>query len=177
MKQRNRLLSLFIAALLLVAPALAVAESAEKEPVNAIEVLKEATSLDLSEYAGKAIYLNFFTEWCPYCMKELPDIKKLAQAYNPEELQVVLVHVWDGEDETNTQSIKETYGLQDMTFFEDKDRLLSYVVGLQGYPLSVFLAKDGTVHSGVSGIMEYESMEATMAELGVTKLDAKDEMK
>ena len=58
------------------------------------------STLDLTPYAGKAIFINFFTAWCPICMEEMPNIKKVLDAYSPDEVVVLLVHVWDNEDGT-----------------------------------------------------------------------------
>lgn len=181
MKITKRLCCLLLTTLLLI-PALSLGEAAQAEaqPVNAIEVLQQEGIIDLTPYEGKAIFMNFFTEWCPYCMQELPDIKKAYETYSQDDLQIILVHVWDGEDESNTERIKATYGLEEMTFFEDKDRMLSYVMGLQSYPLSVFINKDGTIHSGVMGAISPEAIQAKMAELGVAEKEsdnaAKDEV-
>ena len=168
MKNIIRMISLSLCALLLASPAMALAQEGEEE-LSAVQVISQATALDLTPYEGKAIYLNFFTEWCHFCMQEMPDIKKVFETYDPEELQIVLIHVWDGEDASNTENIKATYGMEEMTFFEDEDRFVSYALGLQGYPLSVFIGKDGNVHMGQSGMMSYDQMAQAMEEMGVAK--------
>ena len=159
----KKLLSLTLCLLMLCAATIAHAE----EPVNARDVITEYTALDLTVYEGKAIYINFLTEWCPYCMLELPDIKTLYETYDPDDLAIVLVHVWDGEDETNTQSIIEEYGLEEMTFYEDMDRSLAAFVGLQGYPASLFIDKDGVLNGAYNYYLSYEQMQAEMEAMGV----------
>ncbi|MEG1776926.1 MAG: TlpA disulfide reductase family protein, partial [Clostridia bacterium] len=82
----------------------AVAAEAPAEEQTPFQIISEVSKLDLTPYAGKAVFLNFFTEWCPYCMEEMADIKKVFETYSPDDLQIILVHVWDGEDEKNTAS-------------------------------------------------------------------------
>jgi thiol-disulfide isomerase/thioredoxin len=129
------------------------------------------SKLDLTPYKGKAIFLNFFTEWCPYCMQEMPAIKTIFNTYSQEELQIILVHVWDGEDERNTESIRQTYGLQDMTFFEDQDMGLARLVGLPGYPTSIFIDKDGYLEAGIPSALSLEQMAQAMESMGVSKAE------
>ncbi|MDD2396248.1 MAG: TlpA disulfide reductase family protein, partial [Sphaerochaeta sp.] len=71
----------------------------------------EGTALDLTQYQGKAIWLNFFTGWCPYCMTEMPYIKQIFDDYDPEQVAILLVHVWDGETADDSQEVIEKYGL------------------------------------------------------------------
>ena len=171
MKTLIRLVTLLLAVTLLVpmaAPALAE-DAASDENATHEELITNYSELDMTPYAGKVVYLNFFTEWCPYCMDEMPSIKKLFETYSPEDLQVILVHVWDGEDQTNSDSIRATYGLEDMTFFEDKDRKLSYLLSLSAYPLSVFIGRDGNIAMGTSGALSYEDMAETLDGLNVAK--------
>lgn len=59
------------------------AASLAEEPIAAASLITENTGLDLTPNEGKAIYLNFFTGWCYYCMQEMPDIKTLYETYDP----------------------------------------------------------------------------------------------
>lgn len=128
----------------------------------------EGTNLDLTQYQGKAIWLNFFTGWCPYCMTEMPYIKQIFDDYDPDQIAILLVHVWDGETADASQSVIEKYGLQDMTMIEDEQMTLAGLVGLQGYPTSYFIDKDGYLYAGTYGL-EYDGMAQYMEELNVAK--------
>ena len=174
MKKMKRLLALLGAAAMLMLPVLSLAETAEPAQDEKLptEMITENTKLDMTPYAGKAVYMNFFTEWCPYCMQEMPDIKKLYDAYDPETLQIILVHVWDGEDESNSDSIRKTYGLEGMTFFEDEDKALASLVGLPGYPTSIFFDAEGNVSNGVAKMLSYEQMAAEVEKIGAVKKTA-----
>ena len=128
----------------------------------------EGTNMDLTPYEGKAIWLNFFTGWCPYCMTEMPYIKQIFDDYDPEQVAILLVHVWDGETADDSQEVIEKYGLQDMTMIEDEQMTLAGLVGLQGYPTSFFIDKDGYLYAGTYGL-DYDGMAQYMAELNVAK--------
>ena len=127
------------------------------EPIYVVDYFK-GTALDLSQYAGKAVFLNFFTEWCPYCMEEMPDIKRIYDTYDPNSLVIILVHPWSGEDETNTASVVARFGLEGLTTVEDKDMAISDVVGVPGYPTSVFIDQNGYLYYAVASKLEYDFM-------------------
>lgn len=55
-------------------------------------------TLDLASYAGKPVFVFFFTETCPYCRKAGPDMEKLYKAYGPQGLNMVGVSLEDSPD-------------------------------------------------------------------------------
>ena len=129
-------------------PLTAFAEDTTEETTEPQYVLDyfEGTALDVSQYEGQVLFLNFFTEWCPYCMAEMPDIKEVYDLYDPDSLEIILVHPWDGEDASNTASVVKTYGLEGITTIEDEDHELTALVGVPGYPTSIMIDKDGYLY-------------------------------
>lgn len=168
---RTRLIALVLALLMVPLAAMAQSEPAEKNDAGMPYVLNEftGTKLDVSQYKGKAIWINFFTGWCVYCMEEMPAIRQVFDDYNPDEVAIVLVHVWDGENADDSAAIVEKYGLQGMILLEDDALALSNLVGLQGYPTSIFIDKDGYLN-GVENGLDYDSMAQYMDGMGVAKL-------
>lgn len=158
-----------LAALLLCLVCLAAPALAQEKPFDAVLYFKENSGLDLSAHQGKVILLNFFTEWCPYCMQEMPDIKAVAELYDESAFQVVLVHPWDGEDASNTESVKEAYGMQDMLFYEDEDLRVSQLTGLQGYPATLILDTMGTPAMGANYKVTLEMLTEQLDAMGVPR--------
>ena len=167
-----RLLALLMCLLL---PLSACAQTAEPETdaaPNVVDILNEYTTLDLSEHLGKTVLLNFFTEWCTYCMQEMPDLKQVNDLYDPDSFQMILVHVWSGEDETNTESVKERFDMHHMTFWEDTDRVVASVVGVPGFPATLILNPDGTLAAGQSGMLTYDVLTQFLDGMGVERVAA-----
>ena len=164
-----RLLALLMCLILPLSACAQSAEPAEQTAPNVVEILKQYTELDLSEHLGKTVLINFFTEWCTYCMKEMPDMKEVNDLYDPESFQMILVHVWDGEDESNTESVKERFGMHHMNFWEDTDRMVASVAGVPGYPATLIVAPDGTLAAAKSGILTYDVLTAFLDGMGVER--------
>ncbi|MCE5344643.1 MAG: TlpA family protein disulfide reductase [Eubacteriales bacterium] len=134
--------------------------------------LFQNTPLDVSKYQGKALYLNFFTGWCYYCMQEMPDIKKLYETYDPSQVEIILIHVWSGENADDSAAVVEQYGLQDLTLVEDDQMALANLIGLTGYPTSLFIDKDGYLNAYQPGQLTYDAMAAALDKMGISKRDA-----
>ncbi len=174
-KQFARLLSLLLAVLMVPLASLAEANPAETAPpeknaegMSYVLNTFDGTKLDLTQYKGKAIWLNFFTGWCGYCMTEMPFIRQAFDAYSPDEVAILLIHVWDGENADDSAAIVKRFGLEGMTVIEDEDMALSGKVGLSGYPTSIFIDKQGYVKTGTYGL-EYSQMAEILDGLGVAK--------
>lgn len=155
-------------------PAEQVAQQTEKPAENesgmpyAPSLFKD-TALDLAQYEGKAVWVNFFTSWCGYCMEEMPNLKKIADEY-ADELVVVLVHVWWNEDDRATAQVIQTYGLDNLPLVEDSDQAIANTLGISGVPTSLFVQKDGYL-LGTTNAISYEQMTQVMGMLGLEKAD------
>ncbi len=143
---------------------------AESQPMYVLNYF-EGSALDVSLYEGKALFLNFFTEWCPYCMEEMPDIKKIYDTYDPDSLEIILVHPWDGDDASNTASVVERFGLQGMTILEDEDMGLTALVGVPGYPTSIFIDAQGYLYYAQAAALDFATFSQILDGMGIPKRD------
>lgn len=172
MKKMIRVLAMALCLMMLAMPVLSHAE--EEEAPNVTELLKTYTKLDLTPYLGKTVLVNFFTEWCAYCMQEMPDIRALTDIYDEDSLQVVLVHPWSGEDATNTENVKKRFQMEHMEFFEDEDLLVSSFIGVPGYPTSLFVAPDGTLVGAAPFMLTLDQLTYQLDQMGVERKAAEE---
>ena len=169
---KKRLLALVLCLMLMTGLTGAYAQTVTP---NVTDLLFKYTDLDLNPYKGKTVLLNFFTEWCYYCMQEMPDLKKVNDMYDPEQFQMVLVHVWDGEDETATETVKARFGMEDLVFFEDTDRMVASVVGLMGYPATIIVEPDGELAYAVNSMVTEEWLTTALDEMDVKRMEETNE--
>ena len=134
----------------------------------------EGSPLVFSELKGKVIILNFFTTWCTYCKIEMPDLLKLQEKYG-EELQVILIHVPDGETEEDARKFLKDNGFDSLRMVEDSTGMLAYYFQLEGYPLSVAIDREGYLLYYQPGMLTYEQMEKIVQEGVLTAPDASAE--
>ena len=143
-------------------------ENEEEVPIYLADYYA-GTKLDLEQYLGKAVIINYFTEWCPYCMEEMPDFKKIMDTYDSESFVVLLVHPWDGEDETNSASVVERFGLDAATVIEDEDFAMTTAIGVPGYPTTLIVDASGYISFAVASRIDFETISNVLDALGVAK--------
>ncbi|MFA6321053.1 MAG: TlpA disulfide reductase family protein [Candidatus Omnitrophota bacterium] len=57
--------------------------------------------VNLSDFKGKGVILNFFASWCPPCRAEIPDFIELQQAYGSKGFTFVGVSLVTAQDSKN----------------------------------------------------------------------------
>lgn len=118
--------------------------------------------MSLKDLRGKNVCINFWTTWCPWRKKELPDIEKVAQGYKDKNLVVLTVDI--GEDKAAVSNfINENH--YDFSVLRDADGSVAQQYGVSSIPVSVFIDKDGNIASKNVGAMSEGQMKTTIEKL------------
>ncbi|PWM35886.1 MAG: cytochrome C biogenesis protein [Clostridiales bacterium] len=109
----------------------------------------------LSDYQGKVVLLNFWTTWCTYCKKEMPDLQELYEEYGNNEGDVVILGVANPRTGDNPNA-HDSETLEGITKFlengsytypvvMDLDGEVFYNYGVNSYPTTVLLDMEGNM--------------------------------
>ena len=105
----------------------------------------EGNEVNLSDFFGKPIVLNFWAGWCGPCQYEMPDFEEAYHQYG-EEVQFLMVNLTDGYSETvsSAKSFLEGTGYTFPVYF---DTLSEGAQTYQVYsiPCTYFLDRNGSL--------------------------------
>jgi len=101
--------------------------------------LLDGGSAKLSDYRGKAVILNFWATWCPYCVDEMPAFQQLKKTYGDD--LVVLAIDADATEQADAKDFVASSGY-DFVFGIDTDGLSNFLAGI---PYSAVIGPDGVV--------------------------------
>lgn len=76
------------------------------QPTNQFDLLS-GESKSLQDYRGEWLLINFWAEWCPPCLKEIPELNQLSQ----EGVNVLAVS-YDKLSNSELLKLKEKYQIQ-----------------------------------------------------------------
>ena len=111
-------------------------------------------TLAMSSLVGKPVYLNFFASWCGPCNDEAPDLSAVASEFKPDGLQVIGVDVLESAKKAQ-QFVAEHHVLYPAVV---DDGTLRDAYRINGMPVHVFIARDGTVKKIVVGQLSKAEM-------------------
>ena len=131
-------------------------------------------TLKLSEQKGKVVIIDFWATWCGPCVRALPEMKKLAEAYaeNPD----VVVVGFSTDDEKNRDKVEKLVAKNKLAYpiglgpAEAKDAFK-----VSGIPCIVVVGKDGIVQGrrvGFSSKLEKDLKRAVDALLAGETLES-----
>lgn len=118
----------------------------------------DGNEVNLSDYKGKPIVLNFWATWCYYCKMEMPDFNEAYKKY--PEVQFLMVNATDGVHETMSSAkeyiSRENYQF-DIFFDTESEAVSAYYV--TGFPSTFFIDKDGNLVTRASGMLDMATLE------------------
>ena len=144
-----------IALLLLLIPGFARTQTARTPTLILRDI--NGRSINLSDYRGKVVLLNFWATWCPPCRAEIPELVEWQRKYRDRGLQVIGI----------------TYPpqkLSEVRRFVRREKV-NYPVGLgtkkmkllftqsETLPMTIVVGKDGIIRDIIEGILLPEEFE------------------
>lgn len=111
--------------------------------------------INLSDYVvpGKYTLIDFWASWCPYCIKELPDLKKIQEKFDPKDFQIVGVAVRDEVDDTSLAVIE--HGISWPIIFNTQ-KVPYDLYGFSGIPHHILVGPDGIIISRGESVTEIQ---------------------
>ena len=118
-----------------------------------------ADSLQLSDYHGKVLVLDFWASWCVPCRRSFPWMNEMQQKYGDDGLVIVGVNL--DNDAADAAEFLKAYPA-DFTITYDPTRMLARDYAVEAMPSSFLIGRDGEIverHLGfkVAKIDEYEA--------------------
>jgi peroxiredoxin len=140
-------------------PAIKKASTYQPEPLAPNFTLKDlkGNSRSLKDFRGKVVLLNFTTTWCPYCKKDIPNLKKLYTTMKGKNFELISIYV--AESPKRVAAFVQKNSLP-YTILVDPEAAVARTYGVRGVPMKVVVAK-----SGIVGCWECVSAEKKIDEL------------
>jgi peroxiredoxin len=130
--------------------------------------VEELTDLDgkpinLADYRGHPVWINFFATWCPPCQEETPVLRDTFAAHRADGLALIAVSV----QETTADDVRayvQRYSLGYTVGF-DATSAVFHTYRAFGLPTQFFLDKNGVIRTVVLGPVTRDQVEAILAPL------------
>ena len=111
--------------------------------------------INLTDYNGKLLLLNFWATWCEPCKEEMPSLDKLSIDKNFKNLEILPINI--GQEKVS--KIKEFYiktSVENLGIYYDTDVKLAKKFLLRGVPTTLIINKDGGEIARVVGSIDFQ---------------------
>lgn len=98
--------------------------------------------------ANKVTLVNFWGIWCPYCVKEIPELVEFYKQYHAQKVEIVAVNV--GDDPKKVPGFASQH---QMTFpvLIDKNNVVTNLYQVTGFPSTFLLDGQGKIRDIIVG--------------------------
>ena len=122
---------------------------------NVIFLDKNDQKININEYKGNFLILNFWAVWCEPCKEEMPSLDKLQ--VNPELDKIKIFAINIGK-ETLDKVNKFFVDLNIKNFepYFDPPTTLAKKFSLRGVPTSILINKEGQEFARIMGSIDFE---------------------
>ncbi len=121
---------------------------------------KDGNSIQLSQFKGKVVVLNFWATTCPPCVSEMASLEKLSKSFPVDQFEVLGVSM----DEDGWPAIEQFRKSHPVTFkiILDQDFKVADLYGTYRIPETYIIDKQGVIEEKVLGAIDWA--EASMLE-------------
>ena len=106
--------------------------------------------INLKDYHGKLVILNFWATWCSPCRKEMPSLDNLYQNNNFKNLQIFAVNM-EQPNTTKTKKFFTDLNIQKLKIFFDYNLNFVKEFKLRGVPTTILINKKGEEFARIIG--------------------------
>ena len=127
---------------------------------GSVEVLLEdlnGVEIDISDFRGNIVFLNFWATWCPSCVTEMPSMERLHRKLKEKDFAMVAVSVQDSAAE-----VRRFFKRNKLTYTALLDSIGKTVpgFGIRAIPTTLLLDKSGRIFGRIMGPRQWDSRES-----------------
>ena len=111
--------------------------------------------LNLNDYKGNLIILNFWATWCAPCKEEMSSLDKLQVNKNLSNLKVFPINVGKDNAENSLKFFKDLK-IKNLGIYFDSPVTLAKKFGLRGIPTTILFNKEGLEFARIVGSINFE---------------------
>lgn len=119
-------------------------------------------TINLADYEGKVLFLNFWATYCGPCKMEIPSFVKLVDKYGKDGFAIVGISLDRNVPKENLLQFGKRYGVNyPMAWIGDNPGIMQQYRGITAIPTTYVIDRDGIIQDVIVGALpesEFESI-------------------
>jgi thiol-disulfide isomerase/thioredoxin len=118
---------------------------------------KKDNKINIKDFVGNLIILNFWATWCKPCEEEMPSLDRLQT--NPKLISLKIFPINIGkEDKDKVNKFFEDLNINNLEPYFDPPITLAKKFSLQGVPTSILIDKNGQEFAKIIGSIDFDDI-------------------
>jgi len=122
------------------------------EDVIFMDINKKSVNLD--DFKGKLIILNFWATWCSPCKEEMPSLDDLQSNTKLNNLKIFPINIGQ-EGALKSESFFKELNIQNLEIYFDAPITLAKKFSLRGVPTTIIFNKEGKEFARIIGSIDF----------------------
>lgn len=116
----------------------------------------DGAPLDLSDWQGKVVLLNFWATWCGPCRHEMPMLSDLQTEMGGDDFEVITLATGRNPAPSMTRFL-DSIGVDNLPLHRDPKQAIARAMGVLGLPTTVILNRQGQEVARLQGDADWSS--------------------
>ena len=117
---------------------------------------KNQKNINLDEFKGKLLILNFWATWCAPCKEEMPSLDILQTDNRLRNLKVIPINIGQ-EDPKKSIIFFEELNIKNLEIYFDSSITLAKKFKLRGVPTTILFNKEGYEFARIIGSIDFNN--------------------
>ena len=119
---------------------------------------KNQKNVNLDDFKGKLVILNFWATWCAPCKEEMPSLDNLQSSAKLNNLKIFPINIGQ-EDISKSTSFFNELNIKNLDIYIDAPVTLAKKFSLRGVPTTILFNKQGKEFARIMGSIDFNDEE------------------
>jgi thiol-disulfide isomerase/thioredoxin len=112
-------------------------------------------NVNLADFKGKLVILNFWATWCAPCKEEMPSLDDLQLNSNLDNLKIFPINIGK-EDTSKSEFFFKELNIRNLNIYFDTPITLAKKLSLRGIPTTILFNKQGEEFARIIGSIDFD---------------------
>ena len=114
----------------------------------------EERIVNLSDYKGNLVLLNFWATWCAPCKEEMPSLDGLKLIKEWSNIEIFPINIGKDSVKKSDQFFKDL-NIKNLNIYFDNPKTLAKDLSLRGVPTTILFNKEGKEFARIIGSIDF----------------------